>query len=81
VWKRSKETFVFDPTDTTRMALAKIENGHNRPNASSTRKIEICSGGSGIFLQMDQSKGLSNNNFNNHSKVFSGKTSFATLES
>jgi hypothetical protein len=48
--KRLKATFIFDPTDTTYMALAKMGNGHHRPNASITRKLEVCSGGSAILL-------------------------------
>jgi hypothetical protein len=73
VCKRSKATFVFDPIEKTLMALAKMGDGHNRPNASSTRELEVCSGGSGILLKMDRIKSLSNNNFSSYSKVLLAK--------
>jgi hypothetical protein len=52
------------------MALAKVENGQKLPNVSCPGELKVRSGSSGIFLKMDQSKGLGNNNFSDYSKVF-----------
>jgi hypothetical protein len=65
-----KATFVNDSVDKTNMALAKVGNGHNWPNARCRGEIKVHSGNSGIFLKMDRSKGLDNNNFGDYSKVF-----------
>jgi hypothetical protein len=55
------------------MALAKMEDEHNWPNASTKGELKVCSGGSEILPQMDRNKSLSNNNFDNHSKVLLAK--------
>jgi hypothetical protein len=73
VCKRSKASFILEPADTTYITLTKMGNGHNRPDASSTRKLEVCSSGSGILFEMDRSEGIGNNNFGNHPKVFLAK--------
>jgi hypothetical protein len=56
--KGSKATFVINPVDTIHMALAKMGDGHKWLDASSTRELEVCRGGSGILLQIDRSKAL-----------------------
>jgi hypothetical protein len=62
------------------MDLAKVGNRHNWPNASCPGELGVRSGSSGIFLKMDRSKSLGNNNFSDYSKVFSGKTLYAASE-
>jgi hypothetical protein len=47
--QRPETTFVFNPTNTTNMAITKMGFGFVRATTASTRQPEICCGGSGIF--------------------------------
>jgi hypothetical protein len=73
--KGPEVTFVSNSAHTTYVASTNLGNGHNRPNASSARKLEICSGGSGVLFHVDRSKSLGNKNFGNHPEF--SKTLFA----
>jgi hypothetical protein len=53
VCKGSKTTFVYDSVDTTNMALAKVGNGHNWPNACCLGKLKVRSDSSRVFHKMD----------------------------
>jgi hypothetical protein len=46
--QRSEATFVFDSTNTTNLAIAKMGFGSVRTTPISTGQFEICCGGSGI---------------------------------
>jgi hypothetical protein len=48
--QRLETTFVFNPANTTNMAIAKIGVGFVRAIIASVRQPEICCGGSGILL-------------------------------
>jgi hypothetical protein len=47
--QRPEATFVFNPANTTNLAIAKMGPGFVRPTPTSTRQLKICCGGSGIF--------------------------------
>jgi hypothetical protein len=46
-------TFVFDSTNTTNLAIAKVGFGSVRTTPIGTGQLKICCGGSGIFFQVD----------------------------
>jgi transposase InsO family protein len=55
VCQRPETTFVFNTTDLTYLAIAKMVPRFVRTTTSSTRKFKICCGSGGMFLKMDRS--------------------------
>jgi hypothetical protein len=51
--QRSEATFVFDSTNTTNLATAKMGFGFVRTATTSARQPKICCGGDGILFQVD----------------------------
>jgi hypothetical protein len=47
--QRSEATFVFDSTNTTNLAIAKMGFGSVRTTPTGTGQLKICCGDSGIF--------------------------------
>jgi hypothetical protein len=48
--KGLEATFVLNSVYTKYMDFTEMGDGHNRPDASGVRKIEICNSGSGVLL-------------------------------
>jgi hypothetical protein len=56
--KRPEATFVFDSTNTTNLATAKMRIGSIRTTPTGIRQLEICCGGGGIFFLSGLKQGL-----------------------
>jgi hypothetical protein len=68
--KRSETTFVANSVNTTNLAIAKMGPRFVGSTPTSTRQLEVCCSGSGIFFQMDWGEALGHNNFGYGSKFF-----------
>jgi hypothetical protein len=47
--QRPEATFVFNPANTTNLAISKVGPGFVRSTPTSTRQLEVCCSGSRIF--------------------------------
>jgi hypothetical protein len=71
--QRPETNFVFNPVNTTHLAIAKVGPRFARSTSTSTSQLEICCGSSGVLFQVDRSKALIYNNFGHSSEILLAK--------
>jgi transposase InsO family protein len=68
--KRSEATLVVNSVNTTNLAIAKMGPRFVGSTSTSTRQLEVCRSGSGIFFQVDRGEAFGHNNFGYRPKFF-----------